>query len=222
MRVNAGAAGGPVGIPEPAKNIILCRNDSGSDVARWGVLEISGVVFDPSSGSDAEATFTSTPCVTGVTPTDSLKPFVVAVEPIATGVIGRVAVSGVVQCKLDVTVEAATTAGSKVGATNEMKAGSGRATILWKESGIGTGKWGLVRMEVGDGAMRFGEVSTAWNKGATATVTHLYPDGSERDPTQTFSALNQFASLPAPAAGGSRFVMCGYVDSVWMLVAAEC
>jgi len=69
---------------------------------------------------------------------------------------------------------------------------------------------------------RFGEVSAAWNKGAIATVTRLYPDGSEYDPSQTFQALNQFSSLPAPAAGETRFVMCIRVGATWMLIAAEC
>lgn len=224
MRVNAGVAGGPVGIPEPAKNIILCRNNSGSDIARWGILEISGVVFNPASGSDAEATFTSTPCVTGVTPTDSAKPFVIAVEPIADGVIGRAAVSGVVQCKLDVLNKSHAFARTKAGSASQMEtADVGPSAIIWKQSGSGGGKWSLLRVGGGGGVgVRFGEVSTAWNKGTTATVTHLFPDGSERDPSHTFSALNQFATVPAPAAGGTRFVMCAYVDTTWMLIAAEC
>jgi hypothetical protein len=69
---------------------------------------------------------------------------------------------------------------------------------------------------------RFGEVSAAWNKGAIATVTRLHPDGSDYEPSQTFSALNQFAALSAPAAGDTRFVMCVLVENTWMLVAAEC
>jgi len=69
---------------------------------------------------------------------------------------------------------------------------------------------------------RFGEVSAAWNKGAVATVTRLHPDGSEYEPSQTFPALNQFASLAAPAAGDTRFVMCVLVETTWLLVAAEC
>lgn len=221
MRVNAGAAAGPVGIPEPAKNIILCRNDSGSAVERWGILEISGVVFDPSSGSDAEATFTSTPCLSGVTPTDSLKPFVVAVEPIANGVIGRVAIAGVVQCKLDVQAESDKRAGTKTSSRDELKTGGdGPAEILWKQPGTGTGKWGLVRFGGGFG-LRFGKVASTWNKGAYADVTWLSPDGSEKegDPTPTFSALNQFATLPANT--DETYVACALIDSTWMLVAWE-
>lgn len=223
MRVNAGTTGGPVGVPEQAKNIILCRNDSGSDVARWGVLEISGVVFDPSSGSDAEATFTSTPCVIGVTPTDGAKPFVIAVEPIASGVIGRVAVAGVVQCKLDVVNELHIAARTKAGSTSQMEtADVGTSGIVWKESGTGVEKWSLLRMGSIMPVVRFGEISAAWNKGATATVTRLFPDGTQSDPSQTFSALNQFANIPAPEGGGTRFVMCAYIKTTWMLIAAEC
>lgn len=222
MRVNAGATGGPVGIPEPAKNIILCRNDSGSDVARWGILEISGVVFDPSSGSDAEATFTSTPCVTGVTPTDSLKPFVVAVEPIASGVIGRVAVAGVVQCKLDVAAAGDSTAGGKAGSRTELKTGSGPARVIWKQGGTGGGKWALVAIGGGEsgGGPRLGTISATWNKGSTATVTQTKADGTTISPTVTFTATNHFATVTV--ASGTKKVLCVFVGDRWLLVAAEC
>jgi hypothetical protein len=220
MRVNAGAAGGPVGVPEQAKNIILCRNDSGSDVARWGVLEISGVVFNPSSGSDAEATFTSTPCVIGVTPTHSAKPFVIAVEPIASGVIGRVAVAGVVQCKLDVAAAGDSTAGGKAGSRDELKTGSGSARVLWKQGGTGGGKWGLIAIGAAGDGPRLGTISATWNKGTTATVTQIKADGNALSPTVTFQATNHFATVTVDS--GTRKVLCVFVGDRWLLVAAEC
>lgn len=80
--------------------------------------------------------------------------------------------------------------------------------------------WFLVQADRSD--KRFGEVSAAWNKGAIATVNRLYADGSEYDPPETFQAINQFATLAAPGAGDTRFVMCILVGTTWMLVAAEC
>jgi hypothetical protein len=149
MRVNTGFNSGPVDIPQAAKNVILCRNSSGADVDRWGVLEISGVVFDPGDGASAEATFQSTPCLTGGLPQGPAyrKQFVIAIEPIASNSIGRVAVDGVVQCKLNVTNESDRTAHSTSGSTAELTTGvGGAAEILWKQPGTGSGKWAVVRL----------------------------------------------------------------------------
>lgn len=220
MRVNAGAAGGPVDIPGPAKNVILCRNDSGSDVVRWGVLEISGVVFDPADGSDAEATFTSTPCVTGVTPTDSAKPFVIAVEPIAAGKIGRAAVAGVVQCKLDVTAAGDGTAGGKPGSRSELTTGSGSARILWKQSGTGGGKWGLVAIGGGGGtSIRMCKTIADWEVGSTQLVELWeygdFPAEARNDPIQRFTAHNKLFRVKSGAfvyigkAGNGRWYLIG-------------
>jgi hypothetical protein len=222
MRVNTGFNSGPVDIPQAAKNVILCRNSSGADVDRWGVLEISGVVFDPGDGASAEATFQSTPCVTGVTPTDSSKPFVIAVEPIASGAIGRVSVAGVVQCKLDVAAAGDVTAGAKSGSLTELKTGSGPARIIWKQGGTGGGKWALVAIGGGEsgGGPRLGTVSATWAKGATATVTQIKADGSALSPTVAFTATNHFAAVTV--ASGTKKVLCVFVGDRWLLVAAEC
>lgn len=219
MRVNAGAAGGPVGIPEPAKNIILCRNNSGSDIARWGILEISGVVFDPASGSDAEATFTSTPCVTGVTPTDSSKPFVIAVEPIANGVIGRVAVAGVVQCKLDVAAAGDKTAGSKVGSTAELKTGSGSASVMWKASGTGSGKWGFVRFGGGDNGVRLCKTTAVWERDTIATLD-VWEDGTPPGETQTADATVEAVNKMHKVAADTWVVVARCTNGSWYLVEA--
>jgi hypothetical protein len=223
-RTSVGVAGTSLNSPEPARNIVLCRNDSGDAIARWGVLEVSGVVFDPSSGDAAKASFEDQPVIVGVTPTDAVKPFAIAVEPIPDGGIGRVALSGVVQAKIEVVSESHSSARSKGSSSEIQSADDGPAKILWKSSGTGAGKWCLIRAGagVGSGGARFGEVSAAWNKGAVATVTRLYPDGSDYEPSQTFQALNQFATLAAPGAGDTRFVMCVLVETTWMLVAAEC
>lgn len=220
-RTSAGMAGGALMSPEPARNIVLCRNDSGDAIARWGVLEISGVVFDPSSGDSAKATFEDHPVVVGVTPTDAAKPFAIAVEPIPEGSIGRVALSGVVQAKVEVLNELHEAATSKESTDELQSCDGGQARILWKAQGTGAGKWCLVSWG-GGSHIRFGEVTQAWNKGAFLTVNRLHPDGTAYAPPQAFSALNQFSSLPAPAANDTRYVMCVLVETTWMLVAAEC
>lgn len=219
MRVNAGATGGPVGIPEQAKNIILCRNDSGSDVARWGVLEISGVVFDPSSGSDAEATFTSTPCVTGVTPTDGAKPFVIAVEPIASGVIGRVAVAGVVQCKLDVAAAGDSTAGGKAGSRDELKTGSGSARVLWKQGGTGGDKWGLVAIGGGGDHVRLCKTTAVWERDTIATLD-VWEDGTPPSESQTTGQTVEAVNKMYRVASATWVIVARCTNGKWYLVEA--
>jgi len=149
-RAPASVRSGPESAFEKGRNIILVRNDSGQAVDRWGVLQIGGIVIDPSSSAAAASTFQDQPCVIGVMPTGAGEPFVVAIEPIASSGIGRAAIAGVVQCKLNVTNESDRTAHSTSGSTAELTTGvGGAAEILWKQPGTGSGKWAVVRL--GDG-----------------------------------------------------------------------
>ena len=90
-----GAAEGPSAGP-PAYTGILAQNSTTGVVNRWGVLSVAGVVFTP-SGATGNATqqFQDQPVLSGGLPTGG-SAFVVAVEPIAAGSIGRVAVAGAV------------------------------------------------------------------------------------------------------------------------------
>lgn len=114
-------------------------------VARWGVLAITGVAITPTaSPGGATASFEEMPVLTGATPSATTTAWCVAVEPIESGKIGRVAVGGVVQCKVEVDK-----ADDKfVGCSGSgLKTGvKGEGLILYKESGTGSGKWALVRL----------------------------------------------------------------------------
>jgi predicted RecA/RadA family phage recombinase len=115
-------------------------------VARWGVLAITGVAITPTSSSGgATASFEEMPVLTGGTPSATTTAWCVAVEPIESGKIGKVAVGGVVQLK-----------------AADLGKASG-AHVLWKDS-----TWALVRIQ--SGVVR-GTFTAPWNKGATATVT---------------------------------------------------
>jgi hypothetical protein len=198
-----------------------CRNVSGHDVPLWGVLRISGLAIQPTSDATADATknFQMVPVLQGSTPTaETNDAFVIAVEPIANGAIGQVAVDGVVQVKLDVLNEADVTAGPKGGVRTELQTGGGDATILWKQSGTGSGKWGLVRF--GRRTIKLGTISGTWFKGANASVTEQNGDGTERTGNPTFTAKNYFADVTAPS--GTKRVACQLIDSTWVLIAAEC
>lgn len=114
-------------------------------VARWGVLAITGVAITPTGESGgATASFEEMPVLTGGTPSATTTAWCVAVEPIESGNVGKVAVGGVVQCK----VEVDKSDDKFVGCSGSgLKTGvKGEGLILYKESGTGGGKWALVRL----------------------------------------------------------------------------
>lgn len=124
---------------------VYCK--SAVTVDRWGVLAIDGLAITPSaSESDAQTkSFQDTPVVTAQLPSQTTRPWGVAVEPIKSGSIGRLAVAGVVQLKK----------------TDLSKAPG--ASVLWKDD-----NWALVRIE---GGVVRGTFSPPWNKTATKAVS---------------------------------------------------
>jgi hypothetical protein len=205
---------------------ILAKNNTTGTVNRWGVLSVAGVVFTP-SGATGNATqqFQDQPVLSGGLPTGGSS-FVVAVEPIAAGKIGRVAVAGVVQAKINVVSESDTFATAKDGDLTQLtSSSSGEATILWKESGTGAGKWAIVRFGGAGGAsIRLGKVTGTWSKNATASVTHWKGDGSQAvtgpSGPATFSAINRAQTVTGPTGG--FWVGCESIDGTWHLEWAEC
>jgi hypothetical protein len=116
-------------------------------VARWGVLAITGVEITPTGSSGgATASFEEMPVLTGGTPSATTTAWCVAVEPIESGKVGKVAVGGVVQCKVEVDKSDDKFVACKASAA-ELKTGvKGEGLILYKESGTGSNKWALVRL----------------------------------------------------------------------------
>jgi len=178
-------------------------------VERWGILEITGVEIAPAGGSGgATASFEDMPVLTGGEPNEDTTAWCVAIEPIESGKIGRVAVSGVVQCK----VEIANASDSFVmcqSSTSELKSGSsGEGLILWKESGTGGDKWALVRLGHDRPLVR-GTFSGNWDKDGTKEVTDAVATGV------TYEAKNYIVSL-----GVTGTVTCciAYVAGEWVLV----
>jgi hypothetical protein len=220
-----GTADGPSAGPVPYTPILAKNNTTGA-VRRWGVLSVAGVVFTP-SGATGNATqqFQDQPVLSGGLPTGGSS-FVVAVEPIAAGKIGRVAVAGVVQAKINVVSESDTFATAKDGDLTQLtSASSGEATILWKESGTGAGKWALVRFgAAGAAGIRLGKVTGTWSKGATASVTHWKGDGSQpvtgASGPAKFSAINRAQTVTGPTGG--YWVGCESIDGTWHLEWSEC
>lgn len=165
-------------------------------VARWGILAITGVEVTPTSSETDAATisFQDTPIITAGSTSSTTTAWCVAVEPIASGSIGRVAVAGVVQIK-----------------SSDFNKAAG-AQLLWKNS-----NWALIQI---GGGLRLGTISASWAKGATATVTEQDGDGTVRTGAPTFTAINYFSAITV--SSGTRRVACGKVDDRWILIAAEC
>lgn len=130
---------------------VYCK--SSVTVARWGILAITGMEITPtSSPGGATASFEEMPVITGGTPSATTTAWCVAVEPIAAGKVGRVAVGGVVQLK-----------------ASDLGKASG-AHVLWKDSA-----WALIRLQ--SGVVR-GTFSAPWSKGTTHTVADAVASGT--------------------------------------------
>ena len=145
LGANPGTAGVPGSPALKPYTWVYCKPSV--TVARWGVLAITGVEITPTSSSGgATASFEEMPVLTGGTPSATTTAWCVAVEPIESGKVGKVAVGGVVQCKVEVTSADDKFVACKASAT-ELKTGvKGEGLILYKESGTGSGKWALVRL----------------------------------------------------------------------------
>jgi hypothetical protein len=183
-------------------------------------MAIDGLEIEPTSqAGGATAQFEAMPVLTGVAPESGDTAWAVAVEPIATGGIGRVAVGGVVQCKVEINddgdefVEAGDSVDELVTGT------SGQGAILWKESGTGAGKWALIRFGAGAGgsSVKLGKTVSAWSKGATHNV-RLWPNGVISDPLESQNAANKFADV----ATGKWVMIAKEAGGEWHLIAAEC
>lgn len=202
---------------------VYVRNSSGAAVTRWGILAITGVEIAPTYTTVADRAtnqFQAMPLLTGGTPTVTTTAWCVTIEPIAAGKVGKAAVSGVVQCKVDVASEGHALVKCKASTAELQTDSSGEGLILWKDAGTGAGKWALVRLGDGGGGVRLGTISATWSKGSTATVTRQNGDGTAIAGSPTFTAKNYFATVVVPS--GTKRVACALVDATWVLIAAEC
>jgi hypothetical protein len=126
------------------QGLILVRNSSGSDLARFAVLGVDVPAILPSVDLPG---FKNAVVFNGVTPAAGhVGKFCVLQAPIANGSIGVAVISDVTQVSLNVISSAHAWADADAGVTATIKtAATGTARILWKESGTGT-KWGIVAL----------------------------------------------------------------------------
>jgi hypothetical protein len=205
-------------------DIVLVKNASGSNVSRFHVLGISGVIFTPTASLRA---FQDQVTFTGVTPTDAdhKGKFVICLDAIKSGQVGRAWIAGVAQVQVNVTDTAHGFCDVKnTDRTQLQSASSGNTRILWKESGTGT-KWAVVRLNdpSGGDAVRLGKPAGGnWVKGTTATI-NIWESGTPPSETQTTGVsisgcVNKFATV----ASGKWVMIARAGNGSWYLIAAEC
>jgi hypothetical protein len=150
LNPNAGFGAQAAGeVPTPY-TWVMARNNTGSLVARWGVLAITGMDISPESGANAASQFEQLPVVAGGAPSNTATSWCVAVEPIPAGEVGRVAVGGVVQVKVEVVDSSHAFARCKSSSSELVSTDNGEGVILWKH-GTGSYQWALVRLGNGRG-----------------------------------------------------------------------
>jgi hypothetical protein len=149
-------------------------------------------------------------------PSEDTTSWAVAVEPIAAGAIGRVAVSGVVQCKIENRSEFHPYVKCKASSTELMSAWSGEGFPIIKDRSSGSGKWALVRIgHVFQRTTLLGTFVAPWPKGSTSTVS---------SGEKSFTVSNPFAEITGTGTRSCSISYLNYYESTygWILTAAEC
>lgn len=122
---------------------VLVKNTSGSDLSKYNILGIAGMVFLPT-----EEGFQQYLTITGYTPTAGTHEgsFVILDEAIPNGEFGRAILWGATICEVDITDASHRFADIKHGDATKLVSGStGSAQMLYQESGTGT-LWAVVRI----------------------------------------------------------------------------
>jgi len=125
--------------------IVLVHNGSGSEQNRLAVLGIDSPIIAPTSNEDEFKNHVALSCVEPTADTHEGR-FVIILEPIAAGKIGRAYAAGVCPARVQVEDEDHGFADIKDGDASCLESrSSGAAHILWKEAGMGL-KWAVVRL----------------------------------------------------------------------------
>lgn len=172
---------GRTSLPEPQQTgIILVRNDSGTDRDRFDVLGINDVLIDP---SDNETEFTNRVAVAGVTPTaDHVGRFVVLLEPIKSGSIGRAYVDGVCVARVEMIDESHTYADIEAGTAAQLVSSTfGSVRLLWvqPEEDRDDIAWCIVRLSSpGGSGISIMRVTSRTDAGLKLGCKHLDESGT--------------------------------------------
>lgn len=231
MRQGGGFTSGGLAGWTQGTNVVMARNDTGSDVIRFGVMEIAGVVIDPSDGDRARNQFSDMPCVIGVAPsrptasglpTARVQKICVTMEPIKADKLGRVVVSGPTPVKLGsatapegMTLPFAQTIIGHTGSLRPSISSDAPAQILYQPEQ--PGGIGLVLLQNSGQRFYFGKtLDVPWLPGTRAAV-ELYDNGPLEDPAGgSLAVINQLY----PVAPESWVTIWNAPDGDWWLLNA--
>jgi hypothetical protein len=209
------SSGGRPGSARGANGVIDVRNDSGSNVAQYGILGINDVVFTP---TNALSTFQTSPIYSGVTPTvaDHDGDFCVVLDPIASGSIGKARIDGIVAAKIQVTAGLEWYDHADVthnDATKLTLLPSGAAQVLWKEEGTGT-KWALIRLGNPHGNVTLQMKLDATLTAQSSAAASIW-DGDPLVDTTNNCTLYAGEANGSLMSSGSSFASGKYVWGTW-------
>ncbi len=162
--------------PAARPELVLVRNDSGTDRDRFDILGVAGPLITP---TDNAGEFQNRIALSGVVPTeDHAGRFVVLAEPVADGKIGKAWVHGTCQVRVAIADEAHTTADVDTSDPSRLaSSASGSAVLLWVQPeadrdtpGVA---WAIARLGGGgSGGSSAGGTTTAAG-GKLAMLTHV-------------------------------------------------
>lgn len=189
-------------------------NQTGAAITRWSAFEIHDIYIPPNDntegagyGTDPNAAqFESMPSVvlrapTSLSPTENrTRCWCVALEPIPSLALGRVAVAGVVQAKIKVTNAYFRFVDPRNGILETAE--QGYARILWKEPGEGSNRWALLQLGCSEDSLMTAPFSGAWGVGEEKNLT-LTRENLAGTFTETVKVINALMNVEAGTNGGT-------------------
>jgi hypothetical protein len=141
--------------------VVWVKNNSGTDVGRFGVLGIDEPIILPDENENEFSMRVALKCVTpsagGSSEDDNRGQFVICAEPIANGKIGRAFIAGVCACKLQDNSGSNGFVEIIDGNVERLQlADTGSAVVLWKDESSG-GEWAIIRLGGGGGGIGTGQ-----------------------------------------------------------------
>jgi len=205
---------------------VWVRNDSGADVNRYNVLGIDDVIITPTDNLDEFKTRVAFSCITPAV-ADHFGKFVILLEPLKDGAIGRGLIDGV--CPVQINMLDAGHKWADVKDSDEavlQSGGYGYAQILWADSGTGT-VWAIIRVGVAQLVRRF-ELKDALTPASTSATAYACDEDWAEDTSvefEVYDPLKRFRgrAIDTPTSGDkgsqgeARFCPDnGHWEIVWM------
>lgn len=202
--------------------IVRIKNTSGADRDRFHVLGLGAPTID--AATDA-VSFKYDPTITGETPLVSthVGRFGVLLEPIKNNEFGRAVIAGITPAIINVASDKA----MKFADIEDSQPGRlqllpyGAAELLWRETGSGASKWGLVRI----GPM--GPAGCLAKTTASVTKNTL-PGGNNAEfyfgtaASETASGINFKTVCKWANVSSGKWIWVTWNGHYWYITAAEC